>query len=170
MVHSFLRLKKNLTFFFAIYIYIYIYIYFYIYLYIYINLDIYIYIYILKKRTRVGHVFFSKERNVLHSFAFFCKRMLRSSRSFTFFVKERCILCVLLRSLQKNVAFFAFFYVLCKRTLRSLRSLRSFTFLRKEHKRMYRSFGFHNSPKTLKRMQKNVACFKRTQNNDAFRT
>ena len=26
-----------------------------------------------------------------------------------------CVLCVLLRSLQKNVAFFAFLYVLCKR-------------------------------------------------------
>ena len=39
------------------------------------------------------------------------------------------VLCVLFRSLQKNVAFFAFFYVLCKRTLHSLRS---FTFLRKE--------------------------------------
>ena len=34
--------------------------------------------------------------------------------------------CVLL---QKNIAFFAFFYILCKRTLHSLRS---FTFIRKE--------------------------------------
>ena len=48
------------------------------------------------------------------------------SRSLTFFAKE-C--CVLLCSLQKNVAFFAFFYVLCKRMLRSLRS---FPFFRKE--------------------------------------
>ena len=31
------------------------------------------------------------------------------------FAKEHCIL------LQKNIAFFAFFYVLCKRMLRSLR-------------------------------------------------
>ena len=65
--------------------------------------------------------------------------------------------CVLLRSLQTNVAFFALFYVLCKRPLRSLRS---FTFLRKELKRMHHSFGFHKSPKTQKRRQKN----------DAFRT
>ena len=33
--------------------------------------------------------------------------------------------CVLLRSFAKDVAFFVFFYVLCKRTLGSLRSLRS---------------------------------------------
>ena len=46
---------------------------------------------------RVGHAFYSKERYVLRSFA-----------------KERCALCVLLHYLQKNVAFFAFFYVLCK--------------------------------------------------------
>jgi hypothetical protein len=70
-------------------------------------------------------------------FAFFyvlCKRTLRSLRSFTFFAKERCVLCVLLRSLQKNVAF-----------------LRSFTFFRKERKRTHRSFGFHKSPKTRKK-------------------
>ena len=53
------------------------------------------------------------------------------------FAKERCILCVLcvlLRSLQKNVAFFAFFYAL--------------------KKRMHRSFGFHKSPKTRKKNAK----------------
>ena len=71
--------------------------------------------------TRVGHAFFSK----------------RTQRSAFF-----CIL------LQKNVAFFAFFYVLCKRMLRSLRS---FTFLRKERKRTHRSFGSHKSPKTRKK-------------------
>ena len=31
------------------------------------------------------------------------------------------------------------------------------------------SFGLHKSPKTEKRMQKNVECFKRMQKNDAFR-
>ena len=46
-----------------------------------------------------------KELKVL---AFFCKRTKRS--------------CVLFRSMQKNVAFFAFFSVLCIRTLHSLRS------------------------------------------------
>ena len=81
--------------------------------------------------------------------AFFCKRTKRSS--------------VLLRSLQKNVAFFAFFYVLCKRMLHS------FPFLRKVRKRMHCSFGFHKSPKTQKRMQKNVAFFKRTEKNGTFR-
>ena len=38
-------------------------------------------------------------------FAFFsvlCKRMLRSLHSFPFFTKERCVLCVLFRSLEKN--------------------------------------------------------------------
>ena len=113
MVRSFLRLKKNLMFFLQ-YIFIYMYIYLYIsniyisiYIYIYLCLYLYISIYILKKRTRVGHAFFSKESNVLRSFAFFFKRTLRS------FSKERCFLCPLLYSLQKNVAFFAFFYVLC---------------------------------------------------------
>ena len=69
----------------------------------YIYIYLYIYIYIFKKTQ--------------HS-AFFCKRTKRSLRSFTFFAKER--------------------YVLCKRTLHSL--------------------------------QKNVVFFKRTENNDAFRT
>ena len=81
---------------------------------IYLYISIFIYIYILKKRMRVGHAFFSKERNVLRSFA-----------------KERCIL---LRSLQKNVKFFAFFFVL--------------------KKRMHHSFGFHKSPKTQKKKAK----------------
>ena len=54
--------------------------------------------------------------------------MLRSLRSFTFFAKECCVLCILLCSLQKNVAFFALFYVLKKRT--------------------HSSFGSHKSPKT----------------------
>ena len=62
---------------------------------------------------RVGHAFFSKERNILAIFWFFFKRTLHSRlllrslykrklhslRSFTFFIKERCILCVLLCSL-----------------------------------------------------------------------
>ena len=47
------------------------------------------------------------------------------------FAKEHCILCILLRSLQKNVAFFALFYVLCKRMLRALHS---FMFFRKNAK------------------------------------
>ena len=64
--------------------------------------------------------------------------------SFTLFAKERCIL---LCSSQKNIAFFLFFYVLCKRTLHSLHS---FTFFRKERKRMHCSFGFHKLSKTQK--------------------
>ena len=81
-------------------------IYIYISVYLYIYISIYIYKYIFKKRMKVGHAFFSKERNVLRSFAFFCIRTLCSLRSFTFFAKERCVLRVLLRSLQKNIAFF----------------------------------------------------------------
>ena len=61
------------------------------------------------------------------------------------FAKEHCILCILLRSLQKNVAFFALFYVLCKRMLRALHS---FMFFRKKGKRTHRSFGSHKSPKS----------------------
>ena len=109
----------NIYLYIYIYIYLYISIYIYIYLYIYLYISIYISIYILKK-----------ERNVL---AFFCKRTKRSR--------------ILLRSLQKNKTFSAFFYILCKRTLHSLRS---FTFLRKERKRTHRSFGSHKSPKTCK--------------------
>ena len=123
-----------------IYIYIYIYlsicIYIYLYsIYLYISISIYIY----WKKTRVGqwHAFFLKERNVLHSFAFFCKRTLRTLRSFTFFAKECCILWVLLRSLQ-----------------RTLPSLRSFRLLRKEPKRMHRSFGSHKSPKIWEKKRK----------------
>ena len=102
----FIRLKKNVPFFFqSLFIYIYLYIYLYIYF--------YISIYILKKEQNILRSF-AKEQNIL---AFF-----------TFFAKEPCILCVrlrslqkniaslrlciLFRSLQKNVAFFAFFSVL----------------------------------------------------------
>ena len=49
------------------------------------------------------------------------------SRSFTFFAKEHCVLCILLRSL-------------C-----------SLTFLRKERKRTHHSFGSHKSPKNRKK-------------------
>ena len=70
--------------------------------------------------------------------AFFCVLLQKNetfSRSFTFFAKERNVLCVLLRSLQKNVAFSAFFYVLKKRT----------------QKKTHCSFGSHKSPKTQKK-------------------
>ena len=77
----FIRLIMNLTFFFQ-----YIFILIYLYISIYLYLSVYIY---SKKRTRVRHAFFSKERNVLRSFA-----------------KKRCII---LCSLQKNGAFFMFF-------------------------------------------------------------
>ena len=88
----YIRLKKNLTFFFAIYMYISIYLYISVYIYIY-----YLYIYICSI-----YIYWKKERNILRSFAFFCKRTKRSLRSFTFFAKECCVLCILLRSLEKN--------------------------------------------------------------------
>ena len=69
--------------------------------------------YILKKRTRVGHAFFSKEC----TFSCVLLRSLQMNVAFfAFFANERCVLCVLLHSLQMNIAFFAFFYVLKKRT------------------------------------------------------
>ena len=74
------------------------------------------------------------ERNVL---AFFFKRAKR----------PRVLFC----SLQKNVAFFAFFSVLCKRTLCSLYF---FPFFRKERKRMERSSGSHKLPKTREKNRK----------------
>ena len=89
----FIRLKQNLTFCFQnIFIYIYIY--------IFIYMSIYIYIYILKKNPTFCGLL-QKNETFSHSFAFFAKRN---------------ILCVLFHSLQKNVAFFAFFSVLKKRT------------------------------------------------------
>ena len=103
------------------------YLYIYISLYIYINISNYISVYIYMYL----YIYKNKQNNVLRLFAFFCKRMKRSH--------------VFLLSLQKNATSSAFFYVLCKRTLCSLRS---FMFLRKERKRMLRSFGSHKSPKT----------------------
>ena len=61
------------------------------------------------RKNRVGHPFFSKERNILAIFSVLYKRMQRSLRSFLFFIKEHGVLCILFRSLKKNVAFFAFF-------------------------------------------------------------
>ena len=115
------------------------------YIYVYIYTYLYLYIYIYRKKERgLGMRSFQKH-------ATFCVL----SRSFA---KERCILCVLLHSLQKNVAFFAFFYILCKRMLRSLRS---FTFLRKERKRTQKNasflLDFISRQKLEKRTQKNVA-------------
>ena len=55
------------------------------------------------------------------------------------FAKERYVLCILFRSLQKNMAFSAFFYNLCKRMLRSLHS---FTFFVKEHNVLCVLLGF----------------------------
>ena len=78
----YIRLKKNLTFFFAIYMYISIYICIYLYI-----LSIYIYIYI-------SAVYIYIEKNN----ATFCVLL----RSFTFFAKECCVLCILLCSLEKN--------------------------------------------------------------------
>ena len=95
---------------------------------IYMSIYIYIYLYIF--------LYISRKKNGTFSHSF-CKRTKRSR--------------VLFRSLQKNVAFFAFFSVLCKRTLRSLCS---FPFFRKELKRKERSFGSHKSPKTREENRK----------------
>ena len=109
-----------------------------------------------------------KEGNVL---VFFCKRTKRSPILLRSFAKERCILCVLFRSLQNDVVFFAFFSILCKRTLRSLYS---FPFFRKERKRTECSFGSHKSPKTQKknRKERNVPFkeLKRTERTERKRT
>ena len=74
---------------------------------------------------------------------------------------------VLLRSLHKNVAFFAFFYVLCKR---ALHSLCSFPFFRKERERTERSFGSHtvSRQKLEQRTEKNGMFFKRTGKTRTF--
>ena len=54
---------------------------------------------IVGRSGRVGHLFFSIERNVLTFFCILFKTTKHSLRSFTFFIKERGVLCVLLRSL-----------------------------------------------------------------------
>ena len=103
---------------------------------------------------------FAKERNVLAFFYVLCKRMLRSLRSlrsFTFFAKECCILCVLLCSLQKNVAFFAFFYVLKIRT-------------QKNASTFWVSYVAKNSKKECKRMLHALKERKRTMRSERKRT
>ena len=82
--------------------------------------------------------------------------MCRSLHSFTFFIKERGVLCV--------------FYVLYKRMRRSLSS---FTFFIKEGKRTLRSFCFHNSYKNdqisqKKEWKRTVHSFLRLKNNLTF--
>ena len=89
-------------------------------------------LYKITERSLNSCTFFIKECGILFGFisrtkivnlvkkrtkcsAFFCKKMKRSR--------------ILLLSLQKNVACFAFFYVLCKRMLHSLRY---FPFFRKD--------------------------------------
>ena len=71
------------------------------YIYLYICIYLYISIDILKKFNATFCVLLQKNETF--------------SRSLTLFAKERNVLCVLLCSLQKNVAFSAFFYVLKKR-------------------------------------------------------
>ena len=75
-----------------------------------------------------------------------------------------CVLCVLLRSLQMNVTFCAFFYVLCKRTLHSLRS---FTFLRKERIVL---LGLISRQKLEKRMLPSLKERNRTMRSECKRT
>ena len=64
----------------------------------------------MKKIEKIKNIFSKntkkngKERCVF--FKFF------ASMAFTFFAKERCVLCILLCSFEKNAAYFAFFYVL----------------------------------------------------------
>ena len=55
--------------------------------------------YLLFIYFRVGHPFFSKERNDLAFFSVLYKRTEQSLCSFPFFIKERNDLCVLFRSL-----------------------------------------------------------------------
>ena len=81
MVHSFLRVKKELNILFCN---------IYLYLFIYIYILIYLYIYIEKKNA---------------TFCVLLQKIETFSRSFSFYAKECCILCVLcilLHSLEKN--------------------------------------------------------------------
>ena len=111
----FIRLKKNVPFFFQ---------------YIFISIYIYIYIYLKKNAT----------------FCVLVQKNKTFSRSFTFFAKERCILC------KRMLLFFAFFSVLCKRTLCSLRS---FPFFKKNGKERNIFLGLISRQKLEKRTEKN---------------
>ena len=72
----------------------------YLYIYISVNIYIYLYIYIEKKNATFCVLLhsFAKEQNVLAFFYILCKRTKHSLRSFMFFAKEGCVLCVLLHS------------------------------------------------------------------------
>ena len=78
-------------------------------------------------------------------------------RSFSFFIKEQNVFCILSCCLLKNGTIFAFFPVLYKRTERSLQSFAIFI---KEWNNLcvlLRSFWFHKSYKNCKsRKKKNV--------------
>ena len=74
------------------------------------------------------------------------------SRSFTFFAKERCILCILLHSLK-----------------RMLRLCVLFRLKKKNGKEHIVLLGFISRQKLKKRMEKNVVLFKRTEKNRTFR-
>ena len=102
-------------------------------------ISIYIYIYILTKKDATFCILlhsFAKEQNGLAFFYVLCKR---TSRSFMFFAKERCILCALFCSLEKN------------------------------KKERIVPFGFISHQKLKKRMEKKVAFFKRAEKNETFR-
>ena len=119
-----------------------------IYLYIY---NIYIYIYILKKECNVLRSF-AKERNVLAFLYVLCKRTLHS---FTFFAKERCVLCVLLRAFMffaKEVCVFCALF----RSLEKNEKERNFL------------LGLISRQKLEKRTEKKGTFFKRTGKNGTF--
>ena len=99
---------------------LYISIYIYIYIYRYLFISIYVIMYIYWKKNGMFCVLLQKKETF--------------SRSFTFFAKEHCVLCILLRSLQKTE-----------------RSLCSFAFFWKERERTERSFGSHQLLKTKKK-------------------
>ena len=124
-----IRLKKNILF--SIYIYIYIYIYIltsamqliyclnirgfyrkYIRGFSILAGTLLTVIIILYIATISIYVYWNKECNVLRSFA----KERNVLALFYVLCKTHCVLCVLLRSLQKNVAFFVLFSVLKKRT------------------------------------------------------
>ena len=124
----------------------YIFVYIYLYISVYIYLSVYIYIYIFKKRTQRSE--------------FFCVLLQKNktfSHSFTFFAKDWNVLCFLLSSYQKNVAFFAFFYVVKKRTQKNA----SFFWV---------SWVAKNSEKDCKRTLRSLKERKRTMRSEPKRT
>ena len=98
---------------------------------------------------------------------------------YIYILKKKGTFCALLqknKTFSRSFTFFAFFYVLCKRTLRSFKVFAKeccvlctlFHSLEKNGKERNNLLGSISHQKLKKRTEKNVAFFKRTEKNGTF--